>query len=102
MVLARTVHRHSIGGFAVYTRTDKPGLPSETKLTTILKDHLGSTDLLYTGTWTGSSFSIPTPASIERQSFDPWGERRAPDTLVANQTRRPAWASAGTFKAGDD
>jgi RHS repeat-associated protein len=87
MVLTRTVHRHSIGGFAVYTRTDKPGLPSETKLTTILKDHLGSTDLLYTGTWTGtwtgSSFSTPTPASIERQSFDPWGERRAPDTLVS-------------------
>ncbi len=86
MVLTRTVHRHSIGGFAVYTRTDKPGLPSETKLTTILKDHLGSTDLLYTGTWTGSNFSTPTPASIERQSFDPWGERRAPDTLVAYRT----------------
>ncbi len=86
MVLTRTVHRHSIGGFAVYTRTEKPGLPSETKLTTILKDHLGSTDLLYTGTWTGSSFSTPTPASIERQSFDPWGERRAPDTLFAYRT----------------
>ena len=49
-LIDRTVHRHSIGGFAVYTRTDKPGLPAETQLTTILKDHLGSTDALLTST----------------------------------------------------
>ena len=79
-VITRTVHRHSIGGFAVYTKTDKPGLASETKLTTILKDHLGSTDVLYTGTWNGTDFINPV---IERQSFDSWGERRNPDTLVS-------------------
>ena len=79
-VTDRTVHRHSLGGFAVYTRTDTPATGSVTKLTTILKDHLGSTDVLFTGTWNGSSFVSP---ATERQSFDPWGERRAPDTLVS-------------------
>jgi RHS repeat-associated protein len=79
-IVDRTVHRHSIGGFAVYTTTDKPGLPSETRLTTLLKDHLGSTDVLYTGTWNGSTFASPV---TERQSFDSWGERRDPATLVS-------------------
>jgi RHS repeat-associated protein len=32
------------------------------------------------GTPVGGFFSTPT---IERQSFDPWGERRAPETLVS-------------------
>ena len=79
-VVTKTVHRHSIGGFAVYTRTDKPGLPSETKLSTILKDHLGSTDVILTGQWNGSTFAN---FETERQSFDPWGERRSPVNLVA-------------------
>ncbi|GAA5129281.1 VCBS repeat-containing protein [Luteolibacter yonseiensis] len=77
-VITRTVHRHNIGGFAVYTRTVKPGIPVETKLTTILKDHLGSTDVLLTGTWNGTDFASQT---IEEQSFDPWGERRAAGNL---------------------
>ena len=79
-VTTRTVHRHSIGGFAVYTRTATPGLATVTKLTTILKDHLGSTDVLYTGTWNGSDFTNP---QTEKQSFDPWGERRDPSTLAS-------------------
>ena len=39
--------------------------------------HLGSTSILYTGTWNGNAF---TGQTTERQSFDPWGERRASDT----------------------
>lgn len=82
-VVTKTVHRHNIGGFAVYSRTVKPSLPVETKLTTILKDHLGSTDVLYTGTWNGSNFTSPV---TENQSFDPWGERRSPATLASYRT----------------
>ena len=78
-VTTRTVHRHSIGGFAVYTRTETPGEGPVTKLTTLLKDHLGSTDVLYTGTWDGDYFANRT---TERQSFDSWGERRNPNTLA--------------------
>lgn len=54
-------------------------MPDETKLTTILKDSLGSTDALYTGTWNGGVFSTQT---TEYQSFDTWGERRDPVTLA--------------------
>jgi RHS repeat-associated protein len=78
-MLKKTVHRHSIGGFVTYSRTVTGGT-TVTKLTTILKDHLGSTDLLWTSTWNGVNFANPTP---ERQSFDTWGERRAPETQVA-------------------
>ncbi len=79
-VLTRTVHRHSIGGFAVYTKTDTAGTPgSLVRLSTILKDHLGSTDVILTSTWNGSTFANP---QTERQSFNPWGERRAADTQV--------------------
>ncbi len=75
----RKVHRHNLGG-VVYTRTEKDGLPDTVKLTTLLKDHLGSTDVLYTGTWNGSDFTNPV---TEKQSFDSWGERRDPATLAA-------------------
>jgi RHS repeat-associated protein len=78
-VVTKTVHRHNLGGFAVYTKTAKPGLPDAVKLSTILKDHLGSTDLILTSAWNGSTFANP---QTERQSFNPWGERRAADTLV--------------------
>jgi RHS repeat-associated protein len=46
---------------------------------TLVSTPLGTTN----GTPNGGFFSTPTPASIERQSFDPWGERRAPETLVS-------------------
>ncbi len=77
--IALAIHRHSIGGFVTYSRTVTGGT-TVTKLTTILKDHLGSTDLLWTSTWNGANFGNPNP---ERQSFDTWGERRAPDTQLA-------------------
>jgi RHS repeat-associated protein len=77
-VVTKTVHRHNLGGFAVYTKT--AGTSGSTiKLSTILKDHLGSTDLILTSAWNGNAFANP---QSERQSFDSWGERRAADTLV--------------------
>jgi RHS repeat-associated protein len=77
-VFDKTVHRHSIGAFAVYTRTeDSAG--TATRLSTIIKDHLGSTNAIVTATWNGSSF---VPTDTERQSFDSWGERRDAETLV--------------------
>lgn len=81
-VVAKTVHRHSLPGGAIYTRT-LGGADPGVFLSTVLKDHLGSTDLLLRGKWNGSAFSTPT---IERQSFDPWGERRAADTQVNFRT----------------
>ncbi len=77
--LVKTVHRHSIGGFAAYIRTEKPGLATKVNLSLILKDHLGSTDLILTGSWNGSAFSN---IQTERQSFDAWGERRSAETFV--------------------
>ncbi len=47
--VTKIVHRHTLGGLGIYTRADSTS-GSEIKLTTLLKDHLGSTDLLYTGT----------------------------------------------------
>jgi RHS repeat-associated protein len=78
-VLVKTVHRHSLGGGMIYTRTlggSEPG----TKLTNVLKDHLGSTDALVVGTWNGSTFANQ---SIERLSFDAWGERRDASTQIS-------------------
>lgn len=78
-VLVKTVHRHSLGGGMIYTRTlggSEPG----TKLTNVLKDHLGSTDALVVGIWNGSTFANQT---IERLSFDAWGERRDAATQIS-------------------
>ena len=78
----KVVHRHTLGGLGVYTQTtSSTGI--ETKLTTILKDHLGSTDLLYTGVWNGNSFANP---QTEKQAFDPWGERRNAETWQNERT----------------
>jgi RHS repeat-associated protein len=77
-VLAKTIHRHNLGGGVIYTRTvggPDPGV----KLMNVLADHLGSTDVILTGKWNGSAFANHT---TERQSFDAWGERRAADTQV--------------------
>jgi RHS repeat-associated protein len=78
-VLVKTVHRHSLGGGMIYTRTlggSEPG----TKLTNVLKDHLGSTDALVVGIWNGSTFANQ---AIERLSFDAWGERRDATTQIS-------------------
>jgi hypothetical protein len=59
------------------------------KLSTILKDHLSSTDVIYTSTWNGrmgnpgTAFVNPT---TERQSFNTWGERRDTATQVNFRT----------------
>ncbi|MCB1616689.1 MAG: VCBS repeat-containing protein [Pseudomonadales bacterium] len=60
--------RHYIGGFAVYTQTDR-GTANETdKLSFMLKDHLGSITTI-----------ADTDGNVqESMSFDPWGKRRAP------------------------
>ena len=76
-VLVKTVHRHSLGGIGVYTKTVNAATGTNIKLTTVLKDHLGSTSVLFVGTWDGTNFSSPV---IEGQSFDPWGERRNANT----------------------
>ena len=76
-VLVKTVHRHSLGGIGVYTKTVNATTGTSIKLTTVLKDHLGSTSVLFLGTWDGTNFSSPV---IEGQSFDPWGERRNANT----------------------
>ena len=72
----KVVHRHILGGLGIYTQTTS-ATGIETKLTTILKDHLGSTDFLYTGIWNGNNFANP---QTEKQAFDPWGERRNAET----------------------
>jgi len=81
-VPSKTIHRHTLGGIGVYTRTETES-GTAVKLTTVLKDHLGSTDLLLTGSWNGQSFSPPT---LERQSFDAWGERRDATQWTAGRT----------------
>jgi RHS repeat-associated protein len=67
---------------------------SVTKLAVILKDHLGSTDVLLTGTWNGSNWGSPT---IQRESFDTWGERRVPETQVAYRQ-----SDGDAFRTGPD
>src|SRR5690606_9505952 len=47
----------------------------------ILKDHLGSTDVVLVGKWNTSSQSF-IHESTEYQSFDAWGERRDANTQV--------------------
>lgn len=76
-VVTRMVHRHSLGG-VIYTR-DENSSGTSVKLTTVLRDYLGSTDVLLVGTWGGGAFSS---SATERQSFDAWGERRDATTLA--------------------
>ncbi|MEO7097751.1 MAG: RHS repeat-associated core domain-containing protein [Luteolibacter sp.] len=77
-LVTKITHRHTLGGLGVYTQTISP-TGTETKLSTILKDHLGSTDVIYIGKWSTVSNAFITPV-IERQSFNAWGERRNADT----------------------
>jgi RHS repeat-associated protein len=79
-VLAKTVHRHSLGGGVIYTRTTGGSDPG-VKLMAVLADHLGSTDVIVTGKWNTSTAAFAN-ITTERQSFDAWGERRAADTQV--------------------
>jgi RHS repeat-associated protein len=79
-VLAKTVHRHSLGGGVIYTRTVGTSVP-DVRLSTVLADHLGSTDVIVTGKWNTSTAAFAN-ITTERQSFDAWGERRAADTQV--------------------
>ncbi|MEO8617129.1 MAG: RHS repeat-associated core domain-containing protein, partial [Luteolibacter sp.] len=78
-LVTKITHRHTLGGLGVYTQTISP-TGTETKLSTLLKDHLGSTDVIYTGKWSSVSNAFITPTT-ERQAFDPWGERRNADTF---------------------
>lgn len=78
-VLVKTVHRHSLGGGMIYSRV-LGGTDPGTKLTNVLKDHLGSTDALIVGIWNGSTFASQ---STEYQSFDAWGERRDAATQIS-------------------
>lgn len=80
-----TIHRHTLAGGIVYMRTEAPQ-GTRVKLTTVLADHLGSTDVLLVGLWNGSSFGNVV---TERQSFDPWGGRRNASGIV------PTGLSAG-------
>ncbi|MGC4013360.1 MAG: RHS repeat-associated core domain-containing protein [Luteolibacter sp.] len=75
--VTKTLHRHHLGT-AVYTE-ESGTAGSSIKLSTLLVDHLGSTDVLLVGTWSGTDFGS---FKAERQSFDAWGERRNPDTWV--------------------
>jgi RHS repeat-associated protein len=92
----KTVHRHSLGGFATYTRTDSAvaGVLPVIKLAIILKDHLGSTDLLYTGLWNGANWGDPTTL---RESFDAFGERRNASTQVTYRS-----TDTDAFRTGPD
>jgi len=81
-VTQKTLHRHNLGG-AIYTVEQTPGNNPVHKLATILTDHLGSTDVLLIGTWNGSAWSN---FQSERQSFNPWGERRNANTWAGLRT----------------
>ncbi len=81
-VMVKTVHRHSLGGGMIYTRV-LGGPDPGTKLTNVIKDHLGSTDALLVGIWNGTSFASQ---STEYQSFDAWGERRDASTQISYRT----------------
>jgi RHS repeat-associated protein len=81
-VTQKTLHRHNLGG-AIYTVEQTAGNSPVHKLATILTDHLGSTDVLLIGTWNGSAWSN---FQSERQSFNPWGERRNANTWAGLRT----------------
>ena len=78
-VVQKTLHRHNLGG-AIYTVEQTAGNSPVHKLATLLTDHLGSTDVMLIGTWNGSAWSN---FQSERQSFNPWGERRNANTWAA-------------------
>ncbi|MFT4176049.1 MAG: RHS repeat-associated core domain-containing protein [Luteolibacter sp.] len=68
----KEVNRHHLPGIGVFTVSYAES-GSEARLSTVLKDHLGSTDVVYSRVLVGNSFMAPV---IERQAFDAWGERR--------------------------
>lgn len=82
-VLQKTLHRHQLGT-AIYTIEEKPNVSPVVKLSALLNDHLGSTDVILAATWNGTAWD---GFQAERQSFDPWGERRDPDTWTTQRTQ---------------
>lgn len=96
----KTVHRHSLGAGLVYTRSLKSGQSTaKTTLALVLVDHLGSTDLIVSRTWNGSTFTSQT---IENQSFDAWGERRNPKnyTHYRSSDSQPFHTSTAEYDRG--
>jgi uncharacterized protein (TIGR02594 family) len=97
-VTQKTLHRHNLGG-AIYTVEQTVGNSPVHKLATILTDHLGSTDVILIGTWNGSAWG---DFKSERQSFNPWGERRNANSWVNLRTASgdDRQASGANYKRG--
>ena len=78
------VARHALGS-ALYVREVPASGPEVIRLGMVLTDHLGSTDVIVRADWDAANNRWKTSYSTdpalseprgERQSFDPWGERR--------------------------
>ncbi|MGC4013393.1 MAG: RHS repeat-associated core domain-containing protein [Luteolibacter sp.] len=84
--VAKTIHRHTMGT-AIYTVDDTVGAATGpvAKLSTVLTDPLGSTDVILVSEWS-NTIRDWTPAKAERQSFSAWGERRNADTWAPLRT----------------
>ena len=98
--LEKTLHRHTLPGGTIYTRSISPsGNLTTAKLTTVLSDHLGSTDVLLVSAWNGNGWASPL---IERQAFNSWGERANAQTWenARNAAADPYRTSAQDYDRG--
>jgi len=81
----KSVFRHQLGS-ALYTHEVPASGSAVVRLGMVLTDHLGSTDVIVRADWdaTNNRWKVTTSDTeasqseprAERQSFDPWGERR--------------------------
>jgi len=78
--LDKILHRHRLGGALLTTEVPYSngvaGSPL-TRLAVVLTDHIGSTDVIVRGDWTGNGWNLSAnQQKAERQSFDAWGGGR--------------------------
>ncbi len=97
----KSVFRHTVAPGVVYSRVYEMMTGTRAQLTTVLKDHLGSTDVLLVGVWNSGTSSFGAPV-VERQAFDAWGERRnAADWSPARTSHtQPFLTSAHDYDRG--
>ncbi len=95
--LDKILHRHRLGGALLTTEVPYSGGVAGspvTRLAVVLTDHIGSTDVIVRGDWTGNGWNLSAnQQKAERQSFDAWGGRRDQSTWtdlhpVHNSTRK--------------
>jgi RHS repeat-associated protein len=87
-------------GTAEFTSTSTINLNSPDKALVYHTDHLGSIESITTHGDTSASLTLDDTGKPSRYSYDPWGERRNPDTWSGKPTTTDTGGTDGTASRG--